>query len=431
MDCRSVNECVPPSGGTDDDLSVPDSDMIKRTDNSYTLPPDTPAQVAGFRFTALFGSKTVRAWCYQLLLAALLVGFAWWLYSNVVENMRTQRITTGFAFLKQSAQFAIGETLIKYTPSDSYARAIVVGLLNTLYVTVCGIVLATSLGFIVGLGRVSKNWLLVKLAEGYVELLRNVPVILQVIFWSMAIRNLPSPRDAISLAGGGYLTNRGLTLTVLQAHPGWLWTALALLGALILSRCLTILARYLREQKGYVLPLARWRTGLIVGLPLLVWWLSGAPHALNQPELRGFNFRGGFTISPEFTALLLGIALYSSAFIAEIVRAGIQSVPKGQLEAARSLSLSPWHVVRHVIIPQAMRVMVPPLASQYVSLAKNSSIAVVVGYPELANISNTLMNQTGQALEAIAIMMVVYLIISGTTSLLMNLFNRYVAIKER
>lgn len=410
-----------------------DREMMKQNDNAnaYILTSDAPEKAAGFRLATVLGSKTTRAWCYQFLLAALLAGFSWWLYTNVVENMRTQRIATGFGFLEQSAQFAIGETLIEYTPRDSYARAVLVGLLNTLYVTVCGIVLATVLGFFVGLGRVSKNWLLVKLAEGYVELLRNVPVILQVIFWSVVIRNLPSPREAIDLGAFGFLTNRGLTLTVLQGHSGWLTTLYALIIAVVLSAGLSTLARRLREQKGRIIPVARLRVALIIGLPLLTWWLAGAPFALNQPELRGFNFKGGFTVSPEFTALLLGIALYSSAFIAEIVRAGIQSVPKGQLEAARSLSLSPWHVIRHVVMPQAMRVMVPPLASQYVSLAKNSSIAVVVGYPELANITNTLMNQTGQALEAIAIMMVVYLIISGSTSLLMNLFNRYVAIKER
>ncbi len=414
-------------------MSYTDPEMMKQTDNTnaYLLTPDTPAQGIGSRLSTLLGSKATRAWCYQFLLAALLAGFSWWLYNNVVENMRNQRIATGFGFLEQSAQFAIGETLIEYTPRDSYARAVLVGLFNTLYVTFCGIVLATVLGFIVGLGRVSRNWLLVKLAEGYVELLRNVPVILQVIFWSVVIRNLPSPREAIDLGIFGFLTNRGLTLTVLQGHSAWHLALYALLVAVVLSAGMSVLARRLREQKGRIIPVARMRVALIIGLPLLTWWFAGAPIGLNQPELRGFNFKGGFTISPEFTALLLGIALYSSAFIAEIVRAGIQSVPKGQLEAARTLSLSSWQVIRHVVMPQAMRVMVPPLASQYVSLAKNSSIAVVVGYPELANITNTLMNQTGQALEAIAIMMVVYLIISGSTSLLMNLFNRYVAIKER
>lgn len=391
----------------------------------------SPVRSAHYPLLTLLGSKTTRAWCYQILVAAICVGFSWWLYSNAVDNMRTQRITTGFAFLEQSAQFAIGETLIDYQPSDNYARAVLVGLLNTLYVAICGIVLATVLGFIVGLGRVSKNWLLVKLAEGYVELLRNVPVILQVIFWSVLIRNLPAPREAIELFNLGFLTNRGLTVTVLQHHEGWLWTLLALVAALLLSSLLAFVSRRLREQHGRIISFTRLRFGLVIGLPLLVWWLAGAPLQLNRPELQGFNFKGGFTVSPEFTALLLGIALYSSAFIAEIVRSGIQSVPKGQLEAARSLSLSSWHVTRYVVIPQAMRVMVPPLASQYVSLTKNSSIAVVVGYPELANISNTLMNQTGQALEAIAIMMVVYLIISISTSLLMNIFNRYVAIKER
>lgn len=403
--------------------------MMKPIDNiNHAVSPPTNSR---HPLLHLLGSKTTRAWCYQILLALLCIAFSWWLYGNAVDNMRTQRITTGFAFLEQSAQFAIGETLIDYQASDSYARAVWVGLLNTLYVAICGIVLATVLGFIVGLGRVSKNWLLVKLAETYVELLRNVPVILQVIFWSVLIRNLPAPREAIELFSFGFLTNRGLTLTVLQHHDGWLWTLGAVIVALILSRLLTVISRHLREQRGRIVSFRALRFGLIIGLPLLVWWLAGAPSQLDSPELRGFNFKGGFTVSPEFTALLLGIALYSSAFIAEIVRSGIQSVPKGQLEAARSLSLSSWHVTRHVVIPQAMRVMVPPLASQYVSLTKNSSIAVVVGYPELANISNTLMNQTGQALEAIAIMMVVYLIISASTSLLMNIFNRYVAIKER
>jgi len=384
-----------------------------------------------YRLFTFFGSKTVRSWCYQFLLAALLIGFSYWLYSNVVANLHAQRIATGFGFLQQSAQFAIGETLIDYTPRDSYARALAAGFVNTLYVTLCGIVLATVLGFIVGIGRVSKNWLLMKVCMAWVELLRNIPVILHVIFWSMLIRNLPSPREALALPGFGFLTNRGLTFTVPVAHSGWLWAALALLAGIILSLLLPRIARFLREHHATLLPTGRIRLLLLVGLPLLVWWLCGAPHELNEPVLRGFNFRGGFTVSPEFTALLLGISLYSSAYIAEIVRAGIQSVPKGQLEAARALSFSPWHIMRHVVIPQAMRVMVPPLASKYVSLAKNSSLAVVIGYPELANISNTVMSQTGQALEAIAIMMVVYLIISGTTSLLMNLFNRYVAIKER
>lgn len=410
-------------------MPVADVEMMKPIDNLN--PGLSPSENTRSPLLAIFGSKTTRAWCYQILVAVLCVGFSWWLYSNAVDNMRSQRIATGFAFLQQSAQFAIGETLIDYQPSDNYSRALVVGLLNTLYVAICGIVLATVLGFIVGLGRVSKNWLLVKLAEAYVELLRNVPVILQVIFWSVLIRNLPAPREAIELFNFGFLTNRGLTLTVLQRDEGWLWALGAFCVALIICRVLSLVARRSREKRGRVTTFAGLRTGLIIGLPLLAWWLAGAPTQLNRPELQGFNFKGGFTISPEFTALLLGIALYSSAFIAEIVRSGIQSVPKGQLEAARSLSLSPWHIIRHIVIPQAMRVMVPPLASQYVSLVKNSSIAVVVGYPELANISNTLMNQTGQALEAIAIMMVVYLIISGSTSVLMNIFNRYVAIKER
>ncbi|MFE8046124.1 ABC transporter permease subunit [Brenneria goodwinii] len=380
---------------------------------------------------AVIGSKSFRAWFYQVLFGVLLILFSHWLYTNVVENLRSQNIATGFGFLHHAAGFEIGEKLIGYTARDSYARALAVGLLNTLYVSFWGIILATVLGFSVGIARVSKNWLLARVAGVYVELMRNIPVILQVIFWSVVIRNLPSPRAAIELGGLGFLTNRGLSFALPASHPGWQWCAIALLAALIISAGLKLAGRRLREHHGRILPIGRITLALIIGLPLLTWWLSGAPHQLNRPELSGFNFRGGFTISPEFTSLLLGIALYSSAFIAEIVRAGIQSIPKGQLEAARSLSLSPRQMMRHIIIPQAMRVIVPPLTSQFISLSKNSSIAVVVGYPELANISNTLMNQSGQALEVIAIMMVVYLIISCTTSLLMNVFNRFVAIKER
>lgn len=376
-------------------------------------------------------SASLRAWFYQCLLGVAIVACSYWLYANVVDNLRAQNIATGFEFLHHAAQFEIGEKRIAFTPRDSYARAVAVGLLNTLYVTLCGIVLATLLGFAVGIARVSRNWLLARLAGGYIEMMRNIPVILQVIFWSVVIRNLPSPREAIALGDLGFLTNRGLSFSLPAAHPGWSAMGIALLAALLLTWLVGRGARYLREYHGRSLPVGRIALLLILGLPLLAWWFAGAPTQIDRPILRGFNFKGGFTVSPEFTALLLGIALYSSAFIAEIVRAGIQSIAKGQLEAARALSFSPWHMLRYVIIPQAMRVIVPPLTSQYVSLSKNSSIAVVVGYPELANISNTLMNQTGQALEVIAIMMVVYLTVSIITSLLMNIFNRIVAIKER
>ncbi|SLM64982.1 MULTISPECIES: amino acid ABC transporter permease [Dickeya] len=379
----------------------------------------------------LMGSQSLRAACYQLLLGVLIVYFSYWLYANVEANLRTQNIATGFGFLGNIARFEIGEKLIDFTARDNYYRALATGLLNTLYVTGWGIVLATLLGFAVGIARVSANGLLAYLASGYIELMRNIPVILQVIFWSVLIRNLPSPRDAITLGDLAFLTNRGLTFALPAAHTGWRWCALALLTALIASLALAAFGRRLRERRGHTLPTGMLSATLIVGLPLLAWWLSGAPHQLNRPVLQGFNFQGGGIISPEFTALLLGIALYSSAFIAEIVRSGIQSIPKGQLEAANALSLSRWQILSHIIIPQALRVIVPPLTSQFVSLSKNSSIAVVVGYPDLTNISNTLMNQTGQALEVIAIMMVVYLTFSLLMSLLMNVFNRIVAIKER
>ena len=376
-------------------------------------------------------SEGFRSTIYQVLLAAGVVFLGLYLYQNVVENLQRQNIATGFGFLGEVAQFQIGERLIDYSPRDTYGRALVVGLLNTLTVSAAGILLATVIGFSVGIARVSGNWLLQRIALGYVEIVRNIPVILQVIFWSAVIRNLPAPRQAVELFGFGFISNRGLSFAVPAADPAYFWMGIALLAGIVLTLIGARMARRHRERTGRYVDMLWPGLGLIFGLPLLVWLSFGAPHDLSLPVRKGFSFNGGATISPEFFALMLGISLYSSGFIAEIVRAGIQATPKGQIEAARSISLRPRFILRHVVLPQALRVIVPPLTSQYVSLIKNSSIAVVVGYPDLVNIGNTVMNQTGQAVEAIAVMMMVYLIISLVTSTFMNIYNRLVAIKER
>ncbi|MFD1883269.1 amino acid ABC transporter permease [Paracoccus pacificus] len=379
----------------------------------------------------LLNSEGFRATIYQVALAAAVVLLGYYLYHNVVENLHHQNIATGFGFLGQVSQFEIGEKLIPYSPRDTYGRALLVGLLNTLTVSAVGIVVATIIGFSVGIARVSSNWLLQRIALTYVEIVRNIPVILQVIFWAAVIRNLPAPRQAIDLFGFGFISNRGLAIAVPTANAAYPWMGLALLAGIVLTVIAARMARRHREKTGKYIDMLWPGLALILGLPLLVWLAFGAPFALSIPERKGFNFAGGATVSPEFVGLMLGISLYSSGFIAEIVRAGIQATPKGQIEAARSISLRPRFILRHVVLPQALRVIVPPLTSQYVSLIKNSSIAVVVGYPDLVNIGNTVMNQTGQAVEAIAIMMVVYLIISLITSTLMNAYNRLVAIKER
>lgn len=388
-------------------------------------------QRTGRSMADLLNSQGFRSLAYQVLLVGFIGLLGYYLYSNVVANLAAQNIATGFRFLDQVSQFEIGERLIAYSARDTYGRAILVGLLNTLVVTAAGMVLATILGFAIGIARTSRNWPLAKLATGYVELVRNIPVILQVIFWSVVIRNLPSPRGAIEMSGVAFLSDRGLTMPVPVGNPAYAWMFAAFVVAIVFSIVFSHWARRHRERTGKYVETLWISIGAMIGLPLLVWIFAGMPSEMNIPLRKGFNFAGGMNVSPEFTALLLGISMYSSGFIAEIVRAGIKSVPRGQTEAARSISLRPRFIMRYIVMPQALRVIVPPLTSQYVSLSKNSSIAVVVGYPDLVNVGNTVMNQTGQAVEAIAIMMVVYLIISVATSSLMNFYNRAVAIKER
>ncbi|HTN63174.1 MAG TPA: ABC transporter permease subunit [Devosia sp.] len=381
--------------------------------------------------TDLVYSAGFRTLVYQIMIVAAILLAGFYLYANVTHNLQAQSIATGYRFLNEVSQFEIGEKLIAYSSRSTYFDALVVGLLNTLYVSFFGVILATILGFSVGISRVSGNWLLMKVATAYVEFVRNIPVILQVIFWVAVTRNLPAPRQALEVFGVGFLSNRGLTFAVPVGNPVHVWMLMACGVGIVLCFFAKYWARKHRERTGNYIETLWIYLGLVAGLPLLVWLFAGAPLQISFPERQGFNFIGGASVSPEFVALLLGIAIYSSSYIAEIVRAGIQATPKGQIEAARSISLKPSFITRYVVLPQALRMIVPPLTSQYVSLFKNSSIAVVVGYPDLVNIGNTVMNQTGQAVEAIVIMMIVYLAISITTSLLMNFYNRVVAIKER
>lgn len=393
--------------------------------------PRRAAKPPARQFKDILYSESFRTVVYQIALAGSVALLGFYLYQNVVENLSRQNIATGFGFLDEVAQFEIGEKLISYSSRDTYGRALLVGLMNTLSVSAAGILLATLIGFAVGIMRVSSNWLLQRIALTYVEIVRNIPVILQVIFWAAVIRNLPAPRQALDLWGLGFLSNRGLTFLMPVADPAHAWMFAALVIGIIAALIAARMARRHREATGRYIDMLWPSVGLILGLPLLVWLGFGAPLELSFPERQGFNFRGGATISPEFVALMAGIAIYSSGFIAEIVRAGIQATPRGQVEAARSIALRPRFILRYVVLPQALRVIVPPLTSQYVSLIKNSSIAVVIGYPDLVNIGNTVMNQTGQAVEAIAVMMMVYLIVSLVTSIGMNFYNRLVAIKER
>ncbi|HZN85423.1 MAG TPA: ABC transporter permease subunit [Burkholderiales bacterium] len=372
-----------------------------------------------------------RAAAVQLALLAAVAFVLWYLASNTAANLEARKIASGFAFLGREAGFEIGEApFLGYGAADSYARAIVVGLINTFRVAVIGIALATLLGMVLGLARLSRNWLLAKFAAGYIEVVRNVPLLVQLFFlYAVITENLPGPREALSPLAGVYFSNRGIAFPLPAPHAAHAWVLAALLAGAVLAWGLARWARARQARTGQPFPVLGAGAALVLGLPLAVFLAAGAPLALARPEMQGFNFAGGAILTPEFATLLFGLTLYTAAFIAEIVRAGVQAVDRGQSEAAYSLGLPRSRTTRLVILPQALRVIVPPLTSQYLNLTKNSSLAVAIGYPDLVSIANTTMNQTGQAIEGIAIIMAVYLTISLSISALMNWYNARIALK--
>ncbi|MDZ7277089.1 amino acid ABC transporter permease [Pantoea eucrina] len=380
-----------------------------------------------------FGNPAVRAWLYQLIAIVAVIAVVGYLIHNTIINLANRGITSGFGFLERSAGFGIVQHLIDYTEGDTYARVFLVGLTNTLLVSALCIVFASVLGFAVGLARLSENWLLRKLSTIYIETFRNIPPLLQIFFWYFAVlRNLPGPRQALNAFDLAFVSNRGLYIPWPTYAPGTWPFVIAL--ALAIVGCVALF-RFNRKHQLKTGQLRRtWpaAVGLLVLLPLIAHTLFGAATHWDVPTLRGFNFRGGFAMIPELAALTLALSIYTSSFIAEVIRAGIQSVPHGQSEAARSLGLPNPVTLRQVIIPQAMRVIIPPLTSQYLNIVKNSSLAAAIGYPDMVSLfAGTVLNQTGQAIETIAITMAVYLIISLTISLLMNLYNRKIALVER
>ncbi|HHO0151102.1 TPA: amino acid ABC transporter permease [Enterobacter asburiae] len=380
-----------------------------------------------------FSHPAVRAWLFQIIAIVAVVLIAVYLIHNTITNLNNRGITSGFAFLDRSAGFGIVQHLIDYQEGDTYGRVFVVGLLNTLLVSALCIVFASVLGFFIGLARLSENWLLRKLSTVYIETFRNIPPLLQIFFWYFAVlRNLPGSRQAVDAFELFFLSNRGLSIPSPQPGEG----LYAFIGAIVIALALSAgVFRFNRKHQIKTGKLRRtWPTAavLIVSLPLIAHWLFGAALHWDIPHLRGFNFQGGMVLIPELAALTLALSIYTSAFIAEIIRAGIQAVPYGQHEAARSLGLPHTVTLRQVIIPQALRVIIPPLTSQYLNIVKNSSLAAAIGYPDMVSLfAGTVLNQTGQAIETIAITMSVYLIISLVISLLMNLYNRRIALVER
>jgi general L-amino acid transport system permease protein len=381
---------------------------------------------------APWNDPVIRGWVFQLVVVGLVAALFWFLVSNTLENLARQKIASGFHYLGREAGFEIGDSMIAYSPSSTYARAILVGLLNTLKVAVLGIVMSTILGTLIGVGRLSPNWLLAKICECYVETFRNVPLLLWLfLFYKLISEAFPGPRQAINLLGALFLSNRGLYFPVPMADPIHAWMGLGLLIGIAGTVALHRWARRRQAATGQPFPTIWSGIGLIVGIPFIVWLLGGAPSQMSWPELKGFNFVGGTVIQPEFTALLFGLVVYTSAFIAEIVRSGILALHKGQSEAAGALGLSRGQSMRLVLLPQALRIIVPPMTSQYLNITKNSSLAIAIGYPDLVASVNVTINQTGQAIENVLIIMVVYLTVSLSISAFMNWYNKRIALRER
>ena len=381
---------------------------------------------------AIYNRPKVRAFLYQLALLALALWLGYEFVLNAKANLAAQRITSGFGFLDQTAGFNVNQSLIPYNESDTYGRVFLVGLLNTLLVAGLGIVLATILGFVIGIARLSPNWLVARLAGAYVELIRNLPLLFQILFWYLAVLGaLPGPRQSLSLFGEIFLNNRGIIVPAPTAGEGAGLVAAAAAVGIIATLALRSWARRRQARTGAQFPVFWIGCAAIVGLPVAVLAVTGFPIGFQKPELRGFNFVGGVRLIPEFVALLIALTTYTAAFIAEVVRAGVLAVPRGQTEAASALGLRRGLTLRLIVVPQALRVIVPPLTNQYLNLTKNSSLAVAIGYPDFVSVTGTILNQTGQAVEVILMTMGVYLALSLLTSLFMNWFNSRMALVER
>jgi general L-amino acid transport system permease protein len=376
-------------------------------------------------------NERFRALLWQIVAVGLVLAGIAWLAINAQHNLSVRRIQVGFAFLGREASMPIADSWLPYSPRDTYLWAFTVGVVNTLRVAVVGIVLATILGTAVGIARLSSNWLLARLAAVYVEVLRDIPLLLQLLFWYVMMQALPPARGAWKPIDGVFLSNRGLVVPAPPLESGQFWViAAAALGFIVyyLLRRRLIALQMLDGQ-----PRRSWPYGLalVIVVPALISWVAGVSWSFSVPELRGFNFVGGWTFAPEYFALLLALVTYTSAFMAEIVRSGIQAVARGQWDAAVALGLSRGFVLRKIVLPQALRVIIPPMTSQYLNLTKNSSLAVAIGYQDIVSVANTTLNQTGQAIESIALIMAVFLTISLGISLFMNWYNARIALVER
>ncbi|MCO6185962.1 amino acid ABC transporter permease [Rhizobium sp. L1K21] len=381
---------------------------------------------------SLIYDPRARGIFYQVLTVFLVALFVFMVTQNTIHNLQKANIASGFGFLEGRAGFDIGQSLIEYSSDSTYADALLVGLLNTVQVAIAGVITASIIGFIIGLGRLSQNWLIAKICQVYVEIFRNIPPLLVIFFWYKGVLSiLPNAKDSLELPFGMYLNNRGFAFPKIIPESGFGIAVAAFIIGIVASVIVSRWARQRQMQTGQQFPIGWTRLGLILGLPILVFVVLGAPVSFEYPELGRFNLRGGSNIGPEFISLYLALSFYTASFIAEIVRGGIKAVPKGQTEAANALGFRAGLTNRLVIIPQALRIIIPPLTSQYLNLTKNSSLAVAVGFSDVVAVGGTMLNQTGQAVEIVAIWLVIYLSISVSTALFMNWFNAKMALVER
>ena len=378
-------------------------------------------------------NRSIQGIFYQIVTLALVILAVLYIVDNTASNMVARGLASGFHFLGVESQFDIGMTLIDYSPTSTYFDSFIVGLLNTLLVAGLGISIATIVGFAVGIARLSSNWLIARLAESYIEILRNIPLLLQIFFWYFAVlRALPKPKQSLEFADSFFLNNRGLFIPDPVFGEGGTLILYSFIAAILISIGIAIWSKQRQNKTGQTFPVFYSSIGLLISFVFLSMLATGFPVTFDYPELKGFNFKGGIKLIPELVALTFALSMYTASFIAEVVRAGIQAVSLGQTEAARSLGLNPNQILRLVIIPQALRVIVPPLTNQYLNLTKNSSLAAAIAYPDLVLVfAGTALMQTGQAIEIIGMVMGVYLFLSLMTSIIMNLFNRFMRVAER
>ena len=383
--------------------------------------------------SSILFNRSVQGIFYQIVTLALVILAVLYIVDNTASNMVARGLASGFHFLGVESQFDIGMTLIDYSPTSTYFDSFIVGLLNTLLVAGLGISIATIVGFAVGIARLSSNWLIARLAESYIEILRNIPLLLQIFFWYFAVlRALPKPKQSLELADSFFLNNRGLFIPDPVFGEGGTLIFYSFIAAILISIGIAVWSKQRQNKTGQTFPVFYSSIGLLISFVFLSMLATGFPVTFDYPELKGFNFKGGIKLIPELVALTFALSMYTASFIAEVVRAGIQAVSLGQTEAARSLGLNPNQILRLVIIPQALRVIVPPLTNQYLNLTKNSSLAAAIAYPDLVLVfAGTALMQTGQAIEIIGMVMGVYLFLSLMTSIIMNLFNRFMRVAER